>query len=255
MKYPLKALICGASQGIGEACAKEFASRGISVVLLARSQDKLESICKSLPGSDHEILAHDLGDITGLKTKLSQILKKGPIQILINNSGGPKAGPLMQAEDSEFLKALSEHVLVSQNLVKMLLPGMRDSEYGRVINIISTSVKVPIQNLGVSNTIRAAMGNWAKTLATELGPLGITVNNVLPGYTETPRLEALKKAAAEKQNVSLEQIEKQWLSTIPLGRFAKASETAKAVAFLASADASYISGINLPVDGGRTPCL
>lgn len=257
----MKALVCGASQGIGEACARVLAERGVSVILLARSKDKLEAIRKTLPTEalgrvlQHEIIVQDLSDLESLKQKVNAVLRQGPIHILINNSGGPKSGPLMQAEDAEFLKALGEHVLVSQNLVKLLLPSMKLANYGRVINIISTSVKAPIANLGVSNTIRAAMGNWAKSLALELGPYGITVNNVLPGYTKTPRLEDLKKVAAQKLNVTCSEIDSKWLATIPMGRFAEPEEIAKAVAFLASADASYVTGINLPVDGGRTPCL
>jgi 3-oxoacyl-[acyl-carrier protein] reductase len=252
----LRALVCGASQGIGEAVARELATTGVQILALARSKDKLERLVASLPGSGHQVLVQDLSDISGLKKQIEKLIQaQGPIQILINNSGGPKSGPLLQAEDQEFLKGFTEHVIVSQNLTKILVPGMKADGFGRIVNIISTSVKVPIPNLGVSNTIRGAMGSWAKTLSAELGPLGITVNNVLPGYTLTPRFASLRKATAEKMKVSEDEVEKMWKATIPSGRFCTPEEVASAVGFLVSDKAASISGINLPVDGGRTPIL
>ena len=246
------ALVCGASQGIGEATAMELAAAGAKVILLARNQEKLKQVQQKLKGSDHEIVALDLNDQASLKTKIEKLL---PIHILINNSGGPKGGPLLEAQDKDFLTAFENHVLAAQTLVQICMPGMKKANYGRVINIISTSVKAPIPNLGVSNTIRAAMANWSKTLSLELGPHNITVNNVLPGYTLTPRLGSLRKAAADKLQVPEVQIENSWKAAIPMGRFAKPEEVAQAILFLASDLASYVNGINLPVDGGRTPNL
>jgi 3-oxoacyl-[acyl-carrier protein] reductase len=251
-----RALVCGASQGIGEAIAHELAQAGVQVFALARSKDKLQRVVASLPGTGHQAVVQDLSDLAGLKMQIEGLLKAhGPIQILINNSGGPKSGPLLEAEDQEFLKGFTEHVLVSQNLTKLLVPGMKAVGFGRIVNIISTSVKVPIPNLGVSNTIRGAMGSWAKTLSAELGPFGITVNNVLPGYTLTPRFESLRKATAERLKTSEAEVEKMWKATTPSGRFCTPAEVASAVGFLVSEKASSITGTNLPVDGGRTPIL
>ncbi len=255
----LKALVCGASQGIGEATAKHLAAAGVQVFALARSQEKLERLVRELPGGSqagHRAVVQDLGDLVGLKNQITKLMAEvGPIQILVNNSGGPKAGPLLEADDGEFLKGFTEHVLVSQNLAKLLVPGMKAQNHGRIINVISTSVKVPIPNLGVSNTIRAAMGSWAKTLSQELGAYGITVNNILPGYTMTPRLDSLRKATAEKLKISEADVEKNWKSQTPTGKFCTPEEVAAAIGFLAIGASSAITGINLPVDGGRTPVL
>lgn len=250
-----KALVCGASQGIGEATARLLAQRGAQVILLARSEDKLRSLQAELPG-DCRYLALDLADRALLESKVKGLLNElRSIEILICNTGGPKGGALIDADETSFISAFENHVLVNSLLARLLVPGMKQQTYGRIINIISTSVKIPIPNLGVSNTIRGAVANWAKTLSVELGPMGITVNNVLPGYTETPRLEALLQAAAEKSQGSVAAVTEEWKNKVPLRRFARPEETAEAVAFLASPRASYISGINLPVDGGRTGSL
>lgn len=250
-----RALVCGASQGIGEAIAYEFAALGADVILLARSKDKLNKIRAALPEGKHHVVALDLKDRALLTKELQELRQGGPIEILVNNSGGPKAGSLLEATEKDFLDGFENHILAASLIVNNLLPGMRERNYGRIINIISTSVKVPIPNLGVSNTIRAAMANWAKTLATEVAQYGVTVNNVLPGYTATPRLDALAKSAADRQGKTEEEIKKMWRANTPVGRFAEPAEIAAAVAFLASPAAAFITGINLPVDGGRTQCL
>lgn len=250
-----RALVCGASQGIGLATAIELSRLGARCILLARNEDKLKQALTQLEGSGHEILVCDLSKRQELTQKLEKALQAGPIEILVHNSGGPKGGPLAAATDDEFLSAFENHILSAQVLAKALVPGMKKQSYGRLIHIISTSVKAPIPGLGVSNTIRGAMASWTKTMAGELGPFQITVNNVLPGYTKTERLEALRKNAAEKNQKTEADVETQWKSIIPLGRFAEPVEVASAVAFLASPAASYINGINLPVDGGRTSSL
>jgi 3-oxoacyl-[acyl-carrier protein] reductase len=247
-----RALVCGASQGIGEATALLLSEMGAQVCLLARRADSLEKLRSRLSGQGHRVLALDLSCTAEVEAAI-QVL--GPVHIVVNNAGGPKGGPLMAAQPEEFVEALRIHLLSAQVIAQTLVPGMKQEGYGRIINIISTSVKTPLTNLGVSNTIRGAMANWAKTMSNELGPFGITVNNVLPGYTDTPRLRELKSAAASKARVSEEQIEKQWKLSVPLGRFAGPQEVAAAVGFLASPWASYINGVNLPVDGGRTPSL
>lgn len=250
--------MCGASQGIGKEVALAFAQAGAEVICLARSEDKLKAtldeLTKSNPKAQHSMLAVDLSDISKAEAKLQGLLDK-PISILINNAGGPPAGPLIEADAEALLKAFQTHVLAAQKLAQLLVPGMKQLKYGRIINVISTSVKIPIPNLGVSNTIRGAMANWSKTLSNELGPFGITVNNILPGYTATERLDSLKQANASRQGIEVSDVEAQWLQSIPARRFGEPHETAAAALFLASPMASYINGINLPVDGGRTGCL
>jgi 3-oxoacyl-[acyl-carrier protein] reductase len=179
----------------------------------------------------------------------------GPIEIVVNNSGGPAAGPLVAADVLEFEKGFRSHVLASQLIMQNLLPGMKDRNYGRIINIISTSVKIPIPNLGVSNTIRAAMANWSKSLAMEVGPFGVTVNNILPGYTKTPRLESLASNAAKRENKDVSEVEKTWAEAIPARRFAEPREIAEAALYLASKRAAYVNGTQIVVDGGRTGSL
>ncbi len=252
------ALVCGASRGIGLATAQELAGLGCSILLLARDEETLAAARDSLPTGDgqaHRYLATDMGDIKGLEEKLQPELAKQPVQILVNNSGGPAAGPAHLAGNDAFELAFRQHLVAAQTILRLALPGMRDSGYGRVINIISTSVKQPIKGLGVSNTIRGAVASWAKTLATELGPEGITVNNVLPGFTATERLDYLFRNRAEKSGTSFEQVRAAALAQIPMARFAEPGEIACAIAFLASPAAAYVNGINLPVDGGRTGCL
>ncbi len=250
------ALVCGASQGIGAAVAEAFAEQGCTLIAMARSKDKLETLLAGMRGGPHHLLAQDISDRAGLQKAVSSLLEThGPIQILVNNTAGPKPGPASEADEASFLAGFENHVLASSLLQRLLLPGMRRAAYGRIINIISTSVKIPIPNLGVSNTIRGAMANWSKTLASELGPLGITVNNILPGFTRTPRLESLIENAAKKTGQSREAVIAAWKTSIPARRFAEPGEVAAAAAFLASPAAAYINGINLPVDGGRTGCL
>lgn len=249
------AVVCGASGGIGEAAAKIFAERGARVIALARTEDKLKSLLQSLTGEGHKSFSIDLGDTEKLQKDILPELKKESVQILVNNTGGPKGGLLYEASISEFENPLHAHLLASHLLVQTLLPSMKQSQYGRIINVISTSVKNPIPGLGVSNTIRGAMANWSKTLAGELAPFGVTVNNVLPGYIRTERLRSLMNSSATSSQTSVEDVEEKWKTTIPMGRIGEPREMAEAIAFLASPAASYITGINLPVDGGRTPSL
>lgn len=251
-----RALVCGASQGIGAATARALAERGCRIVLLARREEALRKIRDSLSGSGHELLVCDMNATdTMVEAVQGDIAASGPIHILVNNTGGPPPGPLAAADDEVFLAGFRQHILAASRLVKALLPGMRAAEYGRVLNVISTSVKQPIANLGVSNTIRGAMANWAKSLSMEVAADGITVNNVLPGYTATPRLDKLLDAAATRTEQSRAEVEAAWQAKVPARRFGQPEEVAAAIAFLASPAASYINGVNLPVDGGRTGCL
>ena len=253
------ALVCGASQGIGRSAAISLAAQGASVVLLARSRDTLERALQALPvdrGQRHGVLVADLSDTQKLALALAKRPgQERPVHILVNNSGGPAPGLITKADPRDLSDAFRQHVVAAQVLSAALLDGMRSAGFGRIINVISTSVKEPIAGLGVSNTIRGAMASWAKTMAMEVGPDGITVNNVLPGYTRTSRLQPIFEARARRAGVDVTKIEEQARMSVPARRFAEPDELGNVIAFLASGAASYINGVNLPVDGGRTASL
>jgi 3-oxoacyl-[acyl-carrier protein] reductase len=251
-------MVCGSSQGIGKATAIELAKLGASITLVARDAKKLELVKNELTKislNDHEYLAINFENREEVKKVVSNYIINRPIDILVNNTGGPRPGKAIDALEEDFEKTFSAHLLCNHLLVKLVVPHMKKSKYGRIINIISTSVKQPIPGLGVSNTIRAAVANWSKTLAGELAPFGITVNNVLPGATKTSRLKEIIDEKAGKMNQSIQEIEKHMMEEIPTNRFAQPEEIAYAVVFLASPAASYITGVNIPVDGGRTLSL
>ena len=253
------ALVCGGSQGIGHAAALALASLGADVTLLARSPGPLETALRALPQANekqrHATIAVDMSDHAMLGAKLDALASAHPVQILVNNTGGPPGGPAHTAAAGAYLAAFNQHIVAAQTMLASILPGMRASGYGRIVNVISTSVKEPIRNLGVSNTIRGAMASWAKTLASELGPAGITVNNVLPGYTKTARLEQILADRSKATGKPEDEIAATMLATVPLGRFAESAEIANVIAFLATPAAGYVNGINVPVDGGRTLSL
>lgn len=253
------ALVCGSTKGIGLACAHELAALGARVTMLARDAEALERGCAGLPRPDnqqHSMLRGDFSDSAAIGRLIGDRVSRGDrFEILVNNTGGPPGGPVLDADPQEFVRAFEAHVLCNQVLVRALVPGMKERGYGRIINIISTSVKAPIPGLGVSNTIRAAVANWAKTLSLELAPFGITVNNVLPGFTETERLSSLIGARASREGAAPDAVSQSMRQSVPMKRFGAPEEIANAVAFLASPAASYITGINLPVDGGRLPTL
>ncbi|MGZ4097911.1 MAG: SDR family oxidoreductase [Bacteroidia bacterium] len=254
-----RAIVCGSTQGIGKAVAMELAFMGANVTLVARNEQSLKTVKNELPtnGSQlHSYLCADFGEPQKLKELVEQFIQRsGPVHILVNNTGGPPSGPIIKAKTEEFITAINHHLICNHILVQACMEGMKNTGYGRIVNVISTSVKAPLPNLGVSNTVRAAVGNWAKTMANELGRFGITVNNVLPGATATQRLAGIIEGKASKTNVSNDEVKNEMLHEIPLGRFADPAEVANAVAFLSSPAAAYINGINLPVDGGRTPNL
>ncbi|HED53836.1 MAG TPA: SDR family oxidoreductase [Phycisphaerales bacterium] len=254
-----RALVCGSTAGIGKASAFALARAGAEVTLLARNRGKLEAVCAELPresGQHHDWIAADFSEPASVGAAVSGSLAAGYAwQILVNNTGGPPGGRAIDASPDEYLDAIRAHLINNQTLVQLLLPGFRAAKYGRVINIISTSVKAPIPGLGVSNTIRGAVASWAKTIATELAPDGVTVNNILPGFTDTARLESLFHSKAKRLGQSVQAIQDSAISTIPAGRLGKPEEIAAGVVFLASSEAAYINGINLPIDGGRLPVL
>ncbi|NRA47981.1 MAG: SDR family oxidoreductase [Phaeodactylibacter sp.] len=248
------ALVCGSSKGIGKAAAFELAELGANVTLVSRSADKMAAITKEMSrtkGQQHDFLAADFTDVSDLRKKVRGLTATKPIHILINNTGGPPGGPLTEAKLEEFSSAFTAHLICNHLLAKAVLPGMRKEGYGRIINVISTSVKAPLAGLGVSNTVRGAVGNWAKTLANEVGVDGITVNNILPGATNTGRLQEIIEKKAAGSGKSEEAVIAAMQSSIPLQRFADPEEIGAAIAFLATPAAAYITGVALAVDGGR----
>lgn len=251
------ALVCGSTAGIGKATAMSLASEGAHVTLVARNEEKLKQTVSELPNPEHHnYIVADFSNPEELKRKVSEfIIQHHGFHILLNNTGGPAGGPIYSAQLEEFEKAFTQHLKCNHVLVQTVVPFMKDEHYGRIINIISTSVKQPLDGLGVSNTIRGAVANWSKTLANELGQFGITVNNVLPGATGTDRLTEIIKTKSNKAGTTEEEAANAMKSAIPTKRFAEPQELAYAVTFLASECAGYINGINLPVDGGRTKSL
>lgn len=247
------ALVCGSTQGIGKATAIALAQEGVNVTLLARNKEKLKATLSDLPQHrNHNYLVADFSNPKELKAILNENYN---YHILVNNTGGPRAGTILNADLEEFQRAFTQHLKCNHVLAQALVPYMKQEGYGRIINVISTSVKQPIEGLGVSNTIRGAVANWSKTLASEVGPFGITVNNVLPGATATERLTEILHNVAKKINGTYEQAETMMKNVTPAKRFAQPKEIANAITFLASECAGYINGINLPVDGGRTKSL
>lgn len=249
------ALVCGSSQGIGRACAIEMARRGAEVTLMARHDEGLKAVLAKLPAEFDQAHGSIVADFTDWRLVAEKARRhaaeRGPVHIVLNNTGGPPAGSLFEATAEQLLAAFSQHVLSFQGLVQALVPGMREAGYGRIVNIISTSVVQPIRGLGVSNVIRGAVGNWARTLAGELGPFGITVNSILPGYTHTARLDSIIKGRASRAGSDPTEIEQTMIAGVPAARFGTPEEIAAVAAFLATQAASYVNGVNLPVDGGR----
>ncbi len=249
------ALICGSSQGIGFASAKELALLGANCILLARNEIGLKDAVSKLDttlSQQHNYLVANFDEPEMVKNVIENYVKTNTIHILVNNSGGPNAGLISIAKEEEFINTFNRHLICNHILTKAVVEGMKNAGYGRIINIISTSVKIPLPNLGVSNTIRGAVASWSKTMANELGQFNITVNNVLPGATATQRLKSIIEVNATKKDKAITDIEKAMQHEIPMQRFAEPNEIGNVVAFLASPAASYITGVSIPVDGGRT---
>lgn len=253
------ALVSGSTQGIGKAIAMQFAASGARVTLIARNETSLKSVLGELEspsGASHDYLVADFSQPMQLRERLSAYLAKDHMfHIVVNNTGGPPAGRAIDAPEDAFLSAFEQHLVCNQIISRLTVPGMQKAGYGRILNVISTSVKQPLANLGVSNTIRGAVANWAKTLANELGKDGITVNNLLPGATETERLASILDNKSKNTGVSVDEAAEAMRRAIPAGRFGKPEELAYAATFLASPLASYINGTNVVVDGGRTSSL
>lgn len=250
-----KAVVCGSTQGIGLAIAEELALLGAQCTLIARNEEALKAAVKKLDTSlqqQHHYLLADFSQPDEVKKTIEAYTAANTVHILINNTGGPAAGPITEATEDAFLNTFNQHLICNHILAKACIHSMKKEGYGRIVNIISTSVKIPLKNLGVSNTIRGAVASWAKTLSNEVGQFNITVNNVLPGFTNTNRLTTLIDNMAKKGNTVIDIVEKNMLEEVPMKRFAEASEVAAVAAFLASPAASYVNGVSIPVDGGRT---
>ncbi len=248
------ALVCGASEGIGRATAYELALLGANVTVLARREEALRDVVANLPrkdGQHHDFITADMADTTGLRDAVTDLANASPVHILINNTGGPPGGPAIDADLDAFLDAYRKHLLTNQTLAQVLVPGMREARYGRIVNIISTSVYEPIPNLGVSNTTRGAVASWAKTLSRELAADGITVNNVLPGFTETGRITQIVEGQRARTGKTEIEVREGMMAQVPARRFADPSEPASLIAFLCSPAAGYINGQSIAVDGGR----
>jgi 3-oxoacyl-[acyl-carrier protein] reductase len=249
------AVVCGSTQGIGLAIAKELALLGANCTLIARNEEALKRVISDLDislGQRHGFHVADFSKTGEVKTMIEEHLKDNVVHILINNTGGPPAGMIIDAKEEEFLTAFNQHLICNHILTTAVVTSMKNEGYGRIINIISTTVKIPLKNLGVSNTIRGAVASWAKTMANELGQFNITVNNLLPGNIDTQRLAFVIDASAKNANISRDKAEQAMKNEIPMKRFGEPSEIAAVAAFLASPAGSYVSGVSIPVDGGKT---
>ncbi|MEM7548030.1 MAG: SDR family oxidoreductase [Bacteroidota bacterium] len=254
-----RSLVCGSSQGIGFAIAQSLAECGSEVVLMARNEERLKSAKNELnsdQGQSQEILVADFSDSNQVEKVINDYLSENEgFDVLINNTGGPAGGELIDSNIQQLRKAFEQHILCSQILTQYCVKSMKSNGYGRIINIVSTSVKIPIPGLGVSNTIRGAMANWSKTLSLELAEYGITINNILPGFVKTARLDSIINSKSEKSAQPKEQVQQNMINSVPAKRFGEPIELGYLAAFLASPFAAYINGVNIPVDGGRTGSL
>jgi 3-oxoacyl-[acyl-carrier protein] reductase len=254
-----QALVCGSTQGIGKAIAIELALLGADVTLFARNELKLAQTIGALDtsqGQFHDYLVADFTKTDRVREVVQKYgAKKTNLHILVNNTGGPPPGDAIEARPEDFVRAFEQHLVANQMIVQAVVPVMKQNGYGRIINVISTSVKTPIPGLGVSNTVRGAVASWAKTLSRELAPHGITVNNILPGLTKTGRLEGLIENRAKNLEMDQDELAEMMKEDIPARRFAEPHEVAALAAFLASPAAAYINGTSIPVDGGNTPSI
>jgi 3-oxoacyl-[acyl-carrier protein] reductase len=241
------ALVCGASKGIGRASALMLARAGARVIACARSAEDLETLLDEMHGSGHSMLVLDLEDVEAVR---EAVLGLGMVEIVINNAGGPPGGPLLGNKLDEFDGPFARHLHAAHTIAQILAPRMEEIGYGRFVNIISTSVREPIDNIGLSNTLRGAMASWSKSLSREFAPC-ITINNILPGFTDTDRLGSLAGSISDKTGKSVEEVRTAWMDSVPIQRLIDPQETAAAVTYLCLPSSSAIRGVSLAVDGGR----
>jgi 3-oxoacyl-[acyl-carrier protein] reductase len=244
-------VVCGGSKGIGAAAIQILLERGFKIILLSRSIGELESIQES--NSDLLFIPTDISDKNSRRNAIDEINKFDNIFGIINNASGPAVKPFTDSLEEDYLNAFNMHLFAANDIVISLLPKLKANQESRIVNIISVTARVPLENYCVSNTLRGAMLNWSKTLSKELGKYNITVNNVLPGYTETSRLLEVINGNSARLGVGREDYSSEMLKQVPLGRFGQPREVGAVVAFLFSDDASFISGVSIPVDGGWTP--
>ncbi len=248
------ALVAAASRGLGRAIAAEFAAEGAAVVVCARNADALERTRAEIAertGADVHAVVADVASQEGTDTVAAEALARfGRVDILVTNAGGPPSGPFEAHGWDAWERAVQLTLRSAVELTRLVLPDMKERRWGRIINVTSITVKQPVDGLMLSNSIRAAVTGFARTLATEVAPFGITVNNILPGYTRTERVEQLNRATAERERIAVGDVQRRIESEIPMGRLGEPREFAALAAFLASERASYITGQSMAVDGG-----
>jgi len=248
------ALVCGSSDGLGLAIAEGLAGTGCNLVLAARTAAKLDAAAEGLSAAGIEVLTvpTDLTSVEQIDALCAAALDRfGTVDILVNNAGGPPGGTFDELDEAAWRRAVDLTLMSAVEVTRRLLPAMRAQKWGRVINVTSTSVKQPVNGLILSNSIRLAVVGWAKTLANEVGPDQVTVNNVCPGYTTTARLDELADNVARRQGITPEKVYQNWAALVPLQRLATPEEFANVVVFLASEQAAYVHGATVAVDGGR----
>lgn len=249
------AMVCGSSAGLGLATARLLGAAGCNLVLCARTAAKLDAAAEELSAGGIEVLTvpTDLTSVEQIEALTQSALDRfGTIDILVNNAGGPPGGTFDDLDEAAWRAAVDLTLMSAVEVTRRLLPAMRAQQWGRIINVTSTSVKQPVEGLMLSNSIRLAVVGWAKTLANEVGPDQVTINNVCPGFTTTARLDELAENVAARQGIDTTQVYENWAAGIPLKRLASPEEFANVVVFLASEQASYVHGATIVVDGGRS---
>lgn len=253
------ALVAASSRGLGRAVAEELAAEGARLVLCARSPGPLDDTARDLSERhDAEVLAvaADLSDPRGVEeVVVAGLARYGQLDVLVTNTGGPPAGSFESHPPEAWSQAVRQNLDSVLNLTRAVLPGMRERGWGRIVNVTSVAVKQPVDGLILSNSIRAAVTGFAKTLSNEVAPDGITVNSVLPGYTRTERLEQLAAMISEARGIGPDEAFAQWEASIPMGRVGEPREFGAVVAFLCSERASYVTGVSIQVDGGAVKAL
>ncbi|MEP6992040.1 MAG: SDR family oxidoreductase [bacterium] len=248
------ALVAAASRGLGRAVAEQLAHEGMQLLICARGADALQETARSIRAATGVRVVDVVADVSVATDieRLSALAEAefGRVDVLVTNGGGPPAGPFEQHSAEAWQEAIRQNLVSVVELVRAVLPGMKERRWGRIINVTSIAVKQPVDNLILSNSVRAAVTGFARTLANEVAPFGITVNNVMPGYTATQRVEELAARNASLRGTSPAAERTVWEGQIPMGRLGDPSEFAAMVAFLASERASYTTGASIPVDGG-----
>ena len=248
------ALVAAASKGLGRAIAAELAAEGASIALCARGEEGLERARDEIQRTTKAEVIAIAGDVSRAddveRITRATLERFGRIDILVTNAGGPPSGKFESLTPEMWKQAVDLTLMSVINLTRAVIPGMKERKWGRVINVTSIAVKQPVDGLMLSNSLRSAVTGFARTLANEVAPLGITVNNILPGYTRTERVEQLSEATAKREGITAEAAVGKWEAEIPMKRLGEPREFAALAAFIASERASYITGTSISVDGG-----